>query len=174
MFHSRPALLSLFVALGCNAGGASAREIQAHGFTFKAPRDWQVQHVDDCYLLSSPQKSRTEEYTLSLCAKKASLEQVAVDELFFGQEEGQWMRYAGMSAPSPVDEIRGFGWTGLRVIQTCGVGDPEPGFHAAGGECLMAVVSDGTTSVMFDSVGLTREFEKLYAIIDSVRFGSRD
>ena len=171
---SRNALLSLLVALGCITGNCSAREVNAEGFSFKAPRGWQVQHTDDCYLLSSPQKSRMEEYTLSVCARHAPLEQVAVDELFFGQEDGQWMRYAGISPPSPVDEIRGAGWTGLRVIQTCGVGDPESGFHAAGGDCLMAVVSNGTTSVMFDSVGLTREFAKLYAIIDSVRFSSGD
>jgi hypothetical protein len=64
----------------------------------------------------------------------------------------------------PVQRFAGEGWTGMKAVFTCGVSD-ENGFHAAGGECLWAVVGDGRRAVVVSTDGLssTAEAEALVA-----------
>ncbi len=141
------------------------------GVRFSYPAEWRLHRKDDCVLLDAPDKQSNEEYTLDICRKRALLEKVAQDELIFSPDEhGVWMRTAGMDPPSPVEMLSGTGWKGMLATQTCGVSDEETGFHAAGGECLMAVVSDGKTSLAFDTVGFYQDFAEIRTIIDSVRF----
>ena len=141
------------------------------GFSFSYPSHWRLHHVGDCVQLDAPDKQKSEEYTVNICSKHAALERTAQDELIFSPDEhGVWMRSAGMDPPSPVEMLRGSGWKGMLATQTCGVSDEETGFHAAGGECLMAAVSDGKTSLAFDTVGFYQDFGEIRAIIDSVRF----
>lgn len=101
--------------------------------------------------------------------RQGSLEQAA-EELFFYQENGVWMRSAGRDAPSPVQDISGPGWKGLRAYQTCGISDEETGFHAYGGTCLMALLDSGRRRVVADSVGFFQDFAILDAILHSIRF----
>lgn len=105
-----------------------------------------------CLTLDHPKKRPQEEYTLHLCLRQGSLEQAA-EELFFYQENGVWMRSAGRDAPSPVQDLSGPGWKGLRAYQTCGISDEKTGFHAYGGTCLMALLDSGQRQVVADSVG---------------------
>ena len=62
------------------------------------------------------------------------------------------------------------GKPGLRAVITCGISDPETGFHAAGGECLYAVVSDGQRSVVISSSGFGNGLEAAEAAVASLRF----
>ena len=49
----------------------------------------------------------------------------------------------GRGTPQAVERFSGAGWRGMRATITCGISDPETGFHAAGGECYWAVLSNG-------------------------------
>jgi hypothetical protein len=73
------------------------------------------------------------------------------------------------------EEISGPGWTGLRAITVCGVED-ETGYHAAGGECVTAVLhADGrsvTLSSLHTGMGPVPSPE-VEALIASVRFTPR-
>ncbi len=142
---------------------------QADGFSFRYPHGWKVTRENQCLKLDEPSMANNEEYTLSLCLQHGTLEQAA-DSLIFSLEDGVWMRNAGMDEPSPVDVLQGPGWKGLLTTQTCGVGDPETGFHAAGGTCLMAIVYTDSTQLLFETVGYYQNFETIGAIIRSVRF----
>lgn len=142
---------------------------QAEGFSFRYPQGWKVTRDQQCLKLDEPGITRNEEYTVSLCVQHGTLEQAA-DSMIFSLEDGVWMRSAGMDAPSPVDIIQGPGWKGMQTTQTCGVGDAQTGFHAAGGTCLMAIVYTDKTQLLFDTVGYYQHFETVDAIIRSVRF----
>lgn len=139
------------------------------GVRFSYPQDWKVRNNKQCLNLESPDGDANEEYTLNLCIQHGTLEQAA-DSMIFSLEDGIWMRSAGRDAPSPVDVIEGPGWKGLQTTQTCGISDPETGFHAAGGTCLMAIVYNARTQLLFDTVGYYEDFDTISAIIRSVRF----
>ncbi|NWA07936.1 DUF4087 domain-containing protein [Pseudomonas gingeri] len=146
---------------------------QAEGFSFSYPKGWKVSKVKECLNLNQPKTRTNEEYTLNLCIQHGTLEQAA-DSMIFSLEDGVWMRSAGMDSPSPVDLIEGPGWKGMQTTQTCGVGDEETGFHAAGGTCLMAIVYNAGTQLLFDTVGYYQDFDTLSAIIRSVRFDEKN
>ncbi|ULT71916.1 DUF4087 domain-containing protein [Pseudomonas sp. BC42] len=139
------------------------------GFSLQYPKGWKLSQTQNCLTLDHPNKRPNEEYTLHLCLRQGSLEQAA-EELFFYQENGVWMRSAGRDAPSPVQDISGPGWKGLRAYQTCGISDEETGFHAYGGTCLMALLDSSRRQVVADSVGFFQDFATLDAILHSIRF----
>lgn len=139
------------------------------GFSLQYPKGWKLSQTQNCLTLDHPKKRPNEEYTLHLCLRQGSLEQAA-EELFFYQENGVWMRSAGRDAPSPVQDISGPGWKGLRAYQTCGISDEETGFHAYGGTCLMALLDSGRRQVVADSVGFFQDFATLDAILHSIHF----
>lgn len=145
---------------------------QAEGFSFSYPKGWKVSKNKECLNLNQPGTLTNEEYTLNLCAQHGTLEQAA-DSMVFSLEDGVWMRSAGMDAPSPVDLIEGPGWKGMQTTQSCGVSDEETGFHAAGGTCLMAIVYNAKTQLLFDTVGYYQDFDTIGAIIHSVRFDAK-
>ncbi|NWA26922.1 DUF4087 domain-containing protein [Pseudomonas gingeri] len=145
---------------------------QAEGFSFNYPKAWKVSKNKECLSINQPKTQTNEEYTLNLCVQHGTLQQAA-DSMIFSQEDGVWMRSAGMDSPSPVDLIEGPGWKGMLTTQTCGVSDEETGFHAAGGTCLMAIVYNAKTQLLFDTVGYYQDFDTIGAIIRSVRFDEK-
>ncbi len=99
------------------------------------------------------------------------LEAVAAAEGGFERNaEGRLMTTFGRFESVPVEAFEVNGRSGLRATITCGMSDPETGFHAAGGECLWAVVSDGAQSVVISSSGFPNGLEAAEAAVGSVRF----
>lgn len=142
---------------------------QGQGFGLHYPKGWKLSKSEHCITLDHPKKPRIEEYTLHLCRHQDSLEQAA-DSLVFYQDHGVWMRSAGKSPPSPVQTLDGPGWQGLVAYQSCGVGDALTGYHAAGGNCLMALIYDQRNQVVIESAGVYQDFTTLHGIIGSIRF----
>ncbi|PSH22128.1 hypothetical protein B7R74_08075 [Yersinia pseudotuberculosis] len=142
---------------------------QGNGFSFSYPSTWSVKKEKQCVSLNQPERVAEEEYTLNICVQHGTLEQ-ATDSMIFYNDNGVWMREAGMDAPSPVDIIKGPGWKGMQTTQTCGVSDEETGFHAAGGTCFMAIVYDAKTQLLFDTVGFYQNFDVINMIVQSVKF----
>jgi uncharacterized protein YecT (DUF1311 family) len=81
-------------------------------------------------------------------AATGSLEHAAIESNSFERIDGKWMTTATRFGPVEAESFRGKGWTGLKVGITCGVDDEETGYHAAGGECLDAVLSDGSHAII--------------------------
>ena len=99
------------------------------------------------------------------------LEAVAAAEGGFERNaEGRLMTTFGRFESVPVEAFEVNGRSGLRATITCGISDPETGFHAAGGECLWAVVGDGAQSVVISSSGFPNGLEAAEAAVRSVRF----
>lgn len=99
------------------------------------------------------------------------LETVAAAEAGFERNaEGRLMTTWGRFEPVAVEPFEVNGQSGLRAVVTCGISDPETGFHAAAGECLWAVVSDGAQSVVISSSGFGNGLEAAEAAVRSIRF----
>ena len=100
-----------------------------------------------------------------------SLETVAAAEAgFVRNAEGRLMTTFGRFEPVAVEAFAVNGQSGLRAVITCGISDLETGFHAAAGECLWAVVSDGAQSVVISSSGFGNGLEAAEAAVSSIRF----
>lgn len=152
------------------AAGKNVQVHQARGFSFSYPKGWTVSQNGECLRLMEPgPRNKQEDYTVQLCIQHGTLQQ-ATEALSFSLDDGIWMRHAGMQLESPVDLFDGPGWKGMQAVQACGIGDEETGWHAAGGDCMVALVDNGRTQVLFDTLGYYQEFDVVSAIIRSIRF----
>jgi len=100
-----------------------------------------------------------------------SLDTVAKEQAGFEKNaQGVLMTTYGRFEPVPVERFTARGGQGLKATVTCGTEDAETGFHAAGGECLWAVVSDGTRSVVATTQGVIGLDAETMTTLNSVRF----
>lgn len=107
----------------------------------------------------------------SLQAFDGPLEQVAREQAGFEPDpSGRWMTTFGRFEPVAVERVSGQGWTGMTATVTCGIGDAGGGFHAAGGECLWMVLSDGRRSIVAMTDGVHGLDPATAAMLASIRF----
>jgi hypothetical protein len=97
------------------------------------------------------------------------LEAVAREQAGFEPQGAEWKTTYGRFEPQTVQRFSGEGWTGMRATVICGISD-ESGFHAGGGECLYAVLSDGARSAVVTTDGLLPIDEAVERTVASVRF----
>ncbi|WP_122587346.1 DUF4087 domain-containing protein [Pseudomonas viridiflava] len=145
---------------------------RAEGFSFKHPKGWKVSRDNECLRLDEPNLPSDQEYTLKLCVRHGTLEQAA-DSLAFSLENGVWNRTGGKDSPSPADIFEGPEWSGMQTTQTCGVVDEDNRFDSRGGTCLMAVIYNASTQLLFDTAGHYQDFDTVDAVIRSVRFDEK-
>ncbi len=97
------------------------------------------------------------------------LEQALRDDVnvLFEKVGGKWIKH-GRGADSPTTSISGRGWRGLYAVTVCGISD-ETGFHAAGGDCLSAVLNKGRRTFLIESDGTVPTRQVLNTIVKTFR-----
>lgn len=162
------------------APGETVHQAQALGIAFALPADRTVgdctgdwaQDVP-CLTIQGTQDGQTVTF-VGLQAFDGPLEQVAREQAGFKPEaDGQWVTTYGRFEPVEVQRITGSGWTGMRAVVTCGISDEETGFHAAGGECLWQVISNGQRSILITTDGTRSLDDQTAATLSSITFASR-
>jgi hypothetical protein len=124
-----------------------------------------------CVVLFDPAAEEFMRDLLTVQVFAGSLETVAAAEAGFERDAGgRLMTTYGRFAPVAVEAFEVNGRSGLRAVVTCGISEPETGFHAAAGECLWAVVSDGAQSVVISSSGFGNGLEAAEAAVRTIRF----
>lgn len=99
------------------------------------------------------------------------LEAVAAREAGFERDaDGRLMTTYGRFEPVEVEAFHSGGLDGLRAVVTCGISDPETGFHAAAGECLWVVMGDGQRTVVVASSGYPDGLDAARTAVASMRF----
>lgn len=93
-------------------------------------------------------------YLIEFQVTEGSLEEVAEKEAGFVREGNKWVTSFGRFNPVEVTRMKGKGWKGMEAVITCGISDPETGFHAAGGSCWWVVISNGKRAVVADTQGI--------------------
>ena len=126
-----------------------------------------------CTILFDPAAEAFMRDLLTVQVHDGPLETVAAAEAGFERDAaGRLMTTYGRFEPVAVEAFEVNGKPGLRAVVACGVSDPETGFHAAAGECLWAVVSDGTQSVVISSSGSGNGLDAAEAAVRSIRFAT--
>jgi hypothetical protein len=144
---------------------------RALGFAFAYPAGWVTArgcHGNRSCIAVSDGRRGPNGYTLALEVFAGGLDQTATSKAVFHQEPSGWMA-SGRYASRPADQIAGDGWRGLQAVVDCGISD-QGGVHAAAGECLWAVLSNGRISVVADTQGSSPITDEVHRIIHSVRF----
>ncbi len=147
----------------------------ALGVAFDHAAGLQTRPCDDsmprCIVLFDPAAEEFLRDLLTVQVFAGPLEAVAAAEGGFERNaEGRLMTTYGRFEPVAVEAFEVNGRSGLRATITCGVSEPETGFHAAAGECLWAVVSDGAQSVVISSSGFGNGLDAAGPVVSSIRF----
>ena len=94
------------------------------------------------------------DYLIAFEIHDGALDPIAEEEaLFVRDENGKWMTTAGRGTSVEAQRFSGRGWRGLHATIVCGISD-ELGFHAAGGECYWAVLSNGKRAAVANTLGI--------------------
>jgi len=157
------------------AGPATSQPAEGPGVAFDHAAGLRMRPCDEetprCSVLFDP---TAEEFMRDLVRVQmfaGPLETVAAAEAGFERNAGgRLMTTYGRFEPVAVEAFEVNGQSGLRAVVTCGISDPETGFHAAAGECLWAVVSDGAQSVVISSSGFGNGLDAAEAAVRSIRF----
>ncbi len=147
----------------------------AFGVAFDHAAGLQTRPCDEamprCTVLFDPAAEEFMRDLLTVQVFAGPLETVAAAEGGFERNaEGRLMTTYGRFEPVAVEAFEVNGKPGLRATITCGISDPETGFHAAAGECLWAVVSDGAQSVVISSSGFGNGLDAAGPVVSSIRF----
>ena len=155
------------------AGGAQAAEWTTHadpalGVSFDYEADRRIMPCPDiegpCAMVGGGNRS-----PLMVQVFDGGLEAVAREQAGFEPQGDEWKTTYGRFQPVTVQRFAGEGWSGMRATITCGISDGN-GFHAGAGECLWAVVSDGSRSALVTTDGLLPIDEAVERTVGSVRF----
>ena len=90
--------------------------------------------------------------------------------IFEERKKGEWAAATGRFENPVAEKISGSGWNGLKTRVTCGISDKETGFHAAAGECLWALISDGKHYLLADTQGILGLDENTLKTLMPVKF----
>ncbi|HXK04905.1 MAG TPA: hypothetical protein VMS37_21055 [Verrucomicrobiae bacterium] len=99
---------------------------------------------------------------------RGGLDWTAATKSVFRRQSDGWVAH-GRFADHPAERIEGEVWNGLEAVVDCGI-SAGGGVHAAAGECLWAVLSDGRMSVVADTQGMSPVGDDIRRVIRSVRF----
>lgn len=153
------------------------RTVTFHGVTFEHPQNlqtrpcYETQPAAPCLVLFDPAQEDWISVLLSIDVHDGPLEAVAAEHAgFVRQTDGRLMTTYGRFMPMPVEAFEINGRSALRATNSCGISDPETGFHAGAGECLTVVISDGRRTVIVGSSGFHRALEPTEALLPTIRF----
>lgn len=181
----RAFLLSLLLLVACGLLAATPSEQRSglyrnarQGIEFRFPLNWTYEKCDqavygpgDCLGFRQRARGRrrhSSDYLMMVTLSNVGLEKAAEKDGLFEKQNGQWIKH-GRFETVKASHIRGQNWRGIYAVADCGISD-ENGFHAAAGQCLAALLSDGNRTATIETDGTTDTDRVLSQVIKSFKF----
>ena len=167
-------IATLFASLAIATAQPVTEESAVHGVSFEHARDLQTkpcfEQPTPCIIVFDPAAESWIAELFRITVYDGSLESVAAEQAgFVRREDGSlWTTY-GRFMPVRVEALEINGHRALRATNSCGISDPENGFHAGAGVCLTVVISDGNRTAILDSSGYPNGLEAAEAALPSIR-----
>jgi uncharacterized protein len=137
-------------------------------FLYASNRDVELVKPDSLRLVE-PEMNGSD-YIIEFEIGTGNFEKAIQDSAIFEKREGTWIAAIGPSENSPAEKIKGNNWRGIKSVITYGVSDKEPGFHAAGGECLWAVLSNDKHYIVANTQGILGNDDLTLKTLMSIKF----
>lgn len=115
-------------------------------------------------------RSRYGDYLIHFVVGNGDLEDGAKASGIFEKRDGAWHPLTTGIGTAPARQIKGDGWSGMMTVITCEIHDPETGPHAAAGECLWAVASDGKRYIVADTPGIPSPDDDIQRPLMTLKF----
>ncbi|MFZ2727302.1 MAG: hypothetical protein WAX77_13695 [Methylococcaceae bacterium] len=140
------------------------------GISFDYPSDRKVKAETNALKITSHDMSGSD-YLIHFEIGAGDLKQAITNTAIFTEKSpNQWVASIGRFENPPAETIKAHNWTGLKTVITCGIEDKETGVHAAGGECLWALISDGKHYLLADTQGIVGLDENTLKTLLSIQF----
>jgi uncharacterized protein len=138
-----------------NAAAITWQRYNGLGISFDYPNDRKIkQEVNNITIINSDMSGS--DYIIHFEIGEGDLNQAITKTAIFTQNSAkQWVASIGRFENPPAQTITAHNWTGLKTTISCGIEDKETGFHAAAGECLWALISDGSHYLLADTQGIS-------------------
>lgn len=110
------------------------------------------------------------DYVAHLKLERGDFNAVNSREKIFILDQGSIRAGIGRFKNGPARVIRVNGWSGYQTEIICSTSDPKTGFHAAGGQCLWVMGSNGQHSFVLDTLGAPSAVATAKKIVKTLRF----
>lgn len=184
LIHARMILVVLLIFFGARdvipAGEMTRQNVYRNvhlGIEFRFPANWTYKKcnkdwgAEDCVGFQASRGNRrrpSADYIMAVTVKKMGLEKTIEQDGLFEKINGEWMKH-GRFETAKSQKISGANWQGIYAIADCGISDAN-GFHAAAGECLTAILSNGNRSVTIETDGIVSPVTVLNQVVKSLKF----
>lgn len=109
------------------------------------------------------------DYVAHIKLERGDFNAVNSREKIFIHDQGSIRAGIGRFNNGPVQVIRVSGWSGYQTEIICSTSDPKTGFHAAGGQCLWVMGSNGQHSFVLDTQGDPSDVTTAKKIVKTMR-----
>lgn len=109
------------------------------------------------------------DYVAHIKLERGDFNSVNSREKIFIHNRGSIRAGIGRFHNAPARVIRFSGWSGYQTEIICSSSDPETGFHAAGGQCLWVLGSNGQHTFVLDTLGDPSDVTTAKKIVKTLR-----
>ena len=137
---------------------------------FSIPAGWERHpcRYPQCLELR-PRGQRNTDQAIRVYVKTATLEQALSEHILFEQRDKAWIKH-GRFNEVEASPIANGQWKGFEAAASCGISDPDTGFHAGAGTCYTAILSNGQRAATIETDGFESTLEFAEHIKNSFRF----
>lgn len=128
-----------------------------------------LSHNNADLILNGKRMLEPSNYVVHIKAARGDFAAANAQEKIFVNDKGVVRAGIGRFKNGPAQVAQFGGWVGYKAEIICSTSDPKTGFHAAGGQCLWVVGSDGQHNFVLDTLGAPTDASTAWQITKSLR-----
>lgn len=128
-----------------------------------------LSHKNRDLLFNGKRMLEPNDYVVHIMMGRGDFIAANTQEKIFFYDKGAVRAGIGRFDNLPAKIVRFGSWSGYQSEIICSTSDPKTGFHAAGGQCLWVIGSDGQNNFVLDTLGDPSDVTTALKIVKSLR-----